>query len=154
MTAPALKRELVRLRILQFLSDPVRAEYGATLDGIKHGIERIRTIHDEGVLAEMVREGLVERRPDAHNARAKPYFVTDHGRAYLERQRDKERPPEPDPDRRPETMPGADLGSLIADYIRRLPEFRDSGEERVSEVSRELTCALGRLLGRSPGPHR
>ena len=98
------------------------------------------------LLADMEKTGLVERKPDARDGRAKPYFITDAGSRYLEVARQKAVFPEIVPRQdwaASETAP--DKRQAVATFIRTLPEFRDSGDDRIQEVSQQLAQTISQL---------
>lgn len=138
----------MRLGILKFLADPANVEAGVIgAGGVLAKAPEGRHIDGERVLRELVDEGLVERRPTEYHRTAKPYFITQAGRDYLESS-----PPE-----MKEKLSAIDrkdswvgkisddrLGPIVSDVIRSLREFQDAPPRRISDVSREITEAITR----------
>lgn len=150
MTSPSLKHELVKLRILSFLSDPMRLEFGSTSEALERSIDHERMVTTAKVLDELAREGLVERNPDSLNKRAKPYFITERGKSYLQQKVDAglcvELQHQPDWHGRHLRR---QLHELIAEHLRALPEFNDATEDRIIEISRALVRVTGQARSQS-----
>ena len=110
----------------------------------------------EKLLADMERSGLIERKPDERDGRVKPYFITDPaGTRYLDAARRKALFPEIMPRQdwsASQTAP--DLLRTVADVIRTLPEFRDSGDSRIQEVSQQLAQTISQSAGKGDGPSK
>jgi hypothetical protein len=85
-----------------------------------------------------------------------PYFITDPaGTRYLDAARQKALFPEIMPRQdwsASQTAP--DLLRTVADLIRTLPEFRESGGSRIEEVSQQLAQTISQSAGKGDGPSR
>lgn len=147
MTTREHKQELVKLRILSFLREPSQQEFGALSDDIRHGIQSEKMVDEERILGVLVEDGLVERRD---GKKAKPYFITSKGAAFLEEQTRKAIFPEFAPkgnwaDQHQQPR----LEDAVSDFIRTLPEFRDAGDDRVHAVSSDLSRIVKEHISRT-----
>ena len=151
MTTRQHKQELVKLRILSFLGQPAHHEFGALGHDIRHGIESEKTVDEERILEVLVKDGLVKRRDDTvNNQGGKPYFITPKGTTFLEEQTQKAIFPEFAPKSNwasQHTQPR--LEDAVSDFIRTVPEFRDAGDERVHEVSSDLSRIVKEHISRT-----
>jgi DNA-binding MarR family transcriptional regulator len=145
------KAELIKLRILKALSEPGALEYGITATWrVSHAADPrtdsssdVKHVDREKVLEKLIKDGLVERRPDAHHKTAKPYFITLLGTEYLEAATRKAMFPEISQRQDWSTgEPGDGLQATITSFLRGLPEFHASGEDRIQQVGQELAQAL------------
>ena len=99
---------------------------------------------EEGrLVATMLEEGLLERRPHPTHKTAKPYFITPQGSEYLESAKQKATFPDLSPRKR-WTPPEVEsiTSQAVSDVIRGLPEFRDSDEDRIRQVAKQITSAV------------
>jgi DNA-binding PadR family transcriptional regulator len=138
MPTPVQKKELVKLRVLTHLSEPAAIEFGATGTDIYRDVDGERGVTMDVLLADMVREGLIERRTE-DGKQAKPYFITESGRQYLDQQSTKAIFPEVS--KKENWAIAASAGSLhevFAETLRSLPEFRRADDDRIQEVGRLL----------------
>ena len=146
-----IPEEITRFKILKYLADPANAEAGVT------GAWRVLTaarpekhIDGERVLGELVDEGLVERRPTEYHRTAKPYFVTQAGRDYLESSSPQMKEMLAALGRK-ESWVGKvsddSLERIISRVIRDQPEFHDALPRRINEVTREITEAINQAAG-------
>jgi hypothetical protein len=162
--------ELSKLRILSYLSEPERAEHGARAYDIERDVGP-RPVAEAGkrgeiILSEMQAAGLIERRQDAADRRGNPFFITERGRDYLADATDKALFSEElaqwktwmvEEDRERWRRVAARVASKdagrrsgyvdeVADILRVLPEFRDSGMDRIQEVSQQIAIAIARSV--------
>jgi DNA-binding MarR family transcriptional regulator len=134
MLSSQQKHELSKLRILQYLSDSPLAKDGVLLDYLPLAERGNR----KTLALAMVDEGLIERRPDPTHKTAKPCFITDAGRKYLEAARQKAMFPEIMPRQDwSASATGPDMQQTVAEFIRTLPEFSRSHPRRIEEVSQQ-----------------
>lgn len=143
------KKELVKLRVLVHLLEPAAIEYGATQTDMARVVEREQGVTLDVLLADMVRDGLIERRVPEHGKQAKPYFITKAGREYLDRQSSKALFPEVSKKEDWSAVHSANgLQEVFADKLRSLPEFRGADEPRIQEVGKTLAdLAQGKSQG-------
>ena len=82
---PTQRHELLKLRVLQLLSDPTKIEYGASGQEIIRDAARADSSPNtlQQLLKEMQAVGLIERRPDPHHKTYKPLFIASKGTDYL-----------------------------------------------------------------------
>ncbi len=138
MPTPAQRKELVKLRVLVHLSDPAAIEFGDTEANISRSVARERVPPMEVFLRDMVSEGLIERRTE-DGKQAKPYFITEAGRQYLDRQSSRALFPELSKKENWATTQSAqELGEVLAAQLRLLPEFRLADEDRIQSVGKML----------------
>src|SRR5262249_22508005 len=124
MTTRQHQHELVKLRILAFLREPARQEFGTLGNDIRRGITKERMVDEERVLGVLIEDGLIERRGDAENAKARPYFITPKGVRYLEEQVQKAILPEFAPKTNwSDQLYKPRLEDTVSDFVRNLPEF-------------------------------
>ncbi len=95
----------------------------------------------------MQQVGLVERRQDPHHKTAKPFFITPKGAAYLEASKGRFPDVSSNVDRQQGVFSSDrqsihNLSQNIGDFLRDLPEFRDSSARRILEVSHDLAQVL------------
>jgi len=150
LTTRQHKQELVRLRILSFLGQPAQQEFGALGQDIKYGIQSEKMVDDVRTLEALVEDGLVDRRGEALNKNAKPYFITPKGTAFLEEQTQKAIFPELAPKGNwasQQTQPR--LEDALSDFIRTVQEFRDAGDDRVHEISADLARIVKAHISRT-----
>jgi hypothetical protein len=142
------KLELSKLRILQYLSDSPIAKDGVLTDNLP---QAERGVDTQNLAVSMLEAGLVERRSDPNHKAAKPYFITAAGTEYLEAARQKALFPEIAPPQYWSTnAPTPDIQRAVADFIRTLPEFGDSGDIRIQQVSQQLA----QIIAQSPAKPR
>ena len=137
----------MKLRILSFLQEPTQQQFGALGQDIKYGIKSEKMVDEERILGELLKDGLVAR-PDSKSA--KPYFITSKGSTFLEEQTQKAVFPEFAPkgnwaDQHSQPR----LEDAVSDFIRTLPEFRGTGDERVHEVSSDLSRIVKEHISRT-----
>jgi DNA-binding PadR family transcriptional regulator len=154
-----LKGEDAKLLTLKYLSEPANATHGEILHRIWGAVcdagTEIQSYAMRDVLKEMTADGLVEVRnshPRNGNIR-KPYRITQKGRDYLEEAmqpapRVGEAEQGQDPPGSINLRAAPALQERAAHFVRGLPEFEDSGEARIQEVSRALAAAIARSSGR------
>ena len=143
------KAELIKLRILKALSEPETLVHGITATWrVCHAANPessrdVLNVDREKVLEKLIEDGLVERRPHTHHKTAKPYFITQLGTEYLEAATRKAMFPEIGQKQDWSTgEPDDGLRATITSFLRGLPEFHASGEDRIQKVSQELAQAL------------
>ena len=146
MTPRDQRRELSKLRILQHLSEPDKRETG-TIGSRLPSPER--AIESDRLVATMLEEGLLERRPHPTHQTAKPYFITQQGSEYLELAKQKAVFPDLGPRKR-WTAPAVEssLSQAVSDVLRELPEFRDSDDNRIREVTERIASAVSQATNR------
>lgn len=146
-TAPQ-KKELVKLRLLVYLTEPVAIEFGVTQTDMARAVEREQGVTLDVLVADMVRDGLIERQ-SAEGRQAKPYFITEAGREYLDRQSSKALFPEVLKKQDWSATHSTDeLQAAFAEKLRSLPEFRHADGGRVQEVGKMLAdLARGKSQG-------
>jgi len=150
MTTRQRKQDLVKLRILSFLGEPAQQEFGALTHDIKRGIPSETMVDEERMLKVLVDDGLVERRNDAADKKAKPYFITPRGVRFLEEQTQKAIHPEFEIKGNWAHEHGQlKLDDAVSDFIRALPEFLRAGEKRVQEVSAGLSRFIKEHISRT-----
>jgi DNA-binding PadR family transcriptional regulator len=148
-------KEVATLKVLKYL----QMEVGANASDIDR-FANVRHLRNPTVLlAEMTQAGLIQRQqvPERRDGKSKPYHITDAGKLYLAEAARKA--PSPGTKQRQDSSPcysAPDLQRMIADTIRTLPEFRDSSDSRIQEVSQQLTRTISRSVdkGDSPSPSR
>jgi DNA-binding MarR family transcriptional regulator len=144
MSSPKQVYERAKLRVLQLLSDPANVEYGASMTAInqKTPFGTMNTL--KKLLAELQTHGLIERRQDPSDSRIQPFFITLQGKDYLASATEKALFPEIGQRQGWSAREsGSNMQQAAAAFLRRLPEFRDSSEARIQEVSRDLAEAIG-----------
>jgi DNA-binding MarR family transcriptional regulator len=128
-----------KLRVLQLLSEPAEAEYGASASSIEDQT-RSSTTTVEKLLKAMQADGVIERKPDPRNKSSKPVFITPKGRDYLAAAtRDAVFPEIAQRQDWSTGQSDTELQRAVTDFIRSLAEFQASGEDRIQQVSQELT---------------
>lgn len=158
MLSPTKKLEIVRITVLNSLAAPENLRDGMTVVELNsklhhnakatHGVRGRRENYTESyfrqhVLASMVDEGLISK--DESNPRSKPYRITEEGRKYLDESLTKAL--STTPGQRQDwsnSASGPTLPDEIAVALRSLPEFRNSDEERIREVSEHLAGIMAR----------
>jgi DNA-binding MarR family transcriptional regulator len=134
---------------LSYLSDPPHAESGATLTEIERKAEPEHSVQMGRLLAAMAGDGLIERKLDDSDARAKPYFITAKGEEYLESATAMAIFPQSTERQDWATrVTDASLPRMLAEEIRGLPEFEASDEGRLEEVSQQLAISILKLVDR------
>ena len=100
----------------------------------------------------MVGDKLIERKCDPADKRTLPYYLAQHGRAYLDEQRSRESLLRESGVAQRSDVTQENVHQAITAYLRALPEFHESSVRRVEEVSEAIGIILPRhqsVSGRS-----
>lgn len=142
----AQKKELVKLRVLAQLSEPAAVEFGMIQSDINDAVHRERGVTMDVLLADMVRDGLIERRIPEQGRQAKPYFITQAGKQYLDQESSRALFPEVSKKKDWSIAHSAHgLQEVFVEKLHSLPEFRQADEIRIQEVGKVLAeLAMGK----------
>jgi DNA-binding PadR family transcriptional regulator len=147
------KKELTKLAILTLLMEPLYKETGAGEATISRdfdvNLENGNHYQNMKVLLpSMIEDGLI-RREESEGKKEKPYFITDEGIEYLESARKRALFPELAPQKDWSTREGTAVSvDDIAGLIRTFPEFGESDDKRIQQVSQQLAKMM------TPAPSR
>lgn len=146
------RRELTKLAVLTLLMEPLFQETGAgeaTISRDVHSRLDTRNAYQNVklLLPSMLEEGVIRR--EESEGKRKPYFITDTGKEYLHAAQQQALFPELAPQK--DWSKGEGSPALLEDIagtIRSLPEFRESDDQRIQQVSQQLAQIMGYTAAR------